>query len=395
LLHPAHQTPSRPRAGERTRSRYMMQWPGGRILHRHELDVFLAQSVSSQLYEPDHLQELKIEKLDARGVQLAALFMSGVDTALFANDACGQPVPWEHCCPWIYFDGKLFQSKLIKATRDKAPLIDLCDGQTEQAAKVERMRQSILEGVNFNRQAPPPLLPPPPFVPAMAAPFYSMPLYPRTTGSVPPPTPGRSRGFTGSLQTQGSIMPRTVHTAPSDRLRLSADSSRPLSPVTHLPLPVSASLGLHPIPPQGGKLEIAGMVVGQWAGSKPSRGRGSFGMQVVSVGGPGKGGGCISAPGTVGWDSSGCLIMLHSCSPQGSLEGAAKAAELQSGQSPSQVNGGEDSGGGPCPPAPSQCALARDTDPCGDEGQYCGRLAQEVDHGPNSKLPLPALQKEE
>nr|XP_032626012.1 constitutive coactivator of PPAR-gamma-like protein 2 [Chelonoidis abingdonii] len=320
---------------------YMMQWPGGRILHRHELDVFLAQSVSSQLYEPDHLQELKIEKLDARGVQLAALFMSGVDTALFANDACGQPVPWEHCCPWIYFDGKLFQSKLIKATRDKAPLIDLCDGQTEQAAKVERMRQSILEGVNFNRQAPPPLLPPPPFVPAMAAPFYSMPLYPRTTGSVPPPTPGRSRGFTG----------------------------------------------LHPIPPQGGKLEIAGMVVGQWAGSKPSRGRGSFGMQVVSVGGPGKG---------RSRDGSGKLPKGNKkLSKQGSLEGAAKAAELQSGQSPSQVNGGEDSGGGPCPPAPSQCALARDTDPCGDEGQYCGRLAQEVDHGPNSKLPLPALQKEE
>ncbi|CAM4693393.1 unnamed protein product [Caretta caretta] len=321
--------------------RYMIQWPGGRILHRHELDVFLAQAVSSQLYEPDHLQELKIEKLDARGVQLAALFMSGVDMALFANDACGQPVPWEHCCPWIYFDGKLFQSKLIKATRDRAPLIDLCDGQTEQAAKVERMRQSILEGVNFNRQAPPPLLPPPPFVPAMAAPFYSMPLYPRTTGSAPLPPPGRSRGFTG----------------------------------------------LHPIPPQGGKLEIAGMVVGQWAGSKPSRGRGSFGMQVVSVGGPGKG---------RSRDGSGKLPKGNKkLSKQGSLEGAAKAAELQSGQSPSQVNGEEDSGGGPCPPAPSQCALARDADPCNAEGQYCGRLAQEVDRGPDTKLPLPALQKEE
>ncbi|XP_073177619.1 constitutive coactivator of PPAR-gamma-like protein 2 isoform X6 [Lepidochelys kempii] len=321
--------------------RYMIQWPGGRILHRHELDVFLAQAVSSQLYEPDHLQELKIEKLDARGVQLAALFMSGVDMALFANDACGQPVPWEHCCPWIYFDGKLFQSKLIKATRDRAPLIDLCDGQTEQAAKVERMRQSILEGVNFNRQAPPPLLPPPPFVPAMAAPFYSMPLYPRTTGSAPLPPPGRSRGFTG----------------------------------------------LHPIPPQGGKLEIAGMVVGQWAGSKPSRGRGSFGMQVVSVGGPGKG---------RSRDGSGKIPKGNKkLSKQGSLEGAAKAAELQSGQSPSQVNGEEDSGGGPCPPAPSQCALARDADPCNAEGQYCGRLAQEVDCGPDTKLPLPALQKEE
>lgn len=40
--------------------RYMMQWPGGRILQRHELDAFLAQAVSSQLYEPDQLQELKV-----------------------------------------------------------------------------------------------------------------------------------------------------------------------------------------------------------------------------------------------------------------------------------------------------------------------------------------------
>ncbi|EPY78457.1 hypothetical protein CB1_001065001 [Camelus ferus] len=110
--------------------RYMVQWPGGRILHRHELDTFLAQAVSTQLYEPDQLQELKIEKLDARGIQLAALFMSGVDTALFANDACGQPVPWEHCCPWIYFDGKLFQSKLIKAGRERVSLVELCDGQS-------------------------------------------------------------------------------------------------------------------------------------------------------------------------------------------------------------------------------------------------------------------------
>ncbi len=38
----------------------MMQWPGGRILLRHELDAFLAQAVSNQLYEPDQLQELKV-----------------------------------------------------------------------------------------------------------------------------------------------------------------------------------------------------------------------------------------------------------------------------------------------------------------------------------------------
>uniref|UniRef100_A0A3Q2Y4L7 Family with sequence similarity 120 member C n=1 Tax=Hippocampus comes TaxID=109280 RepID=A0A3Q2Y4L7_HIPCM len=114
--------------------RYMMQWPGGRILQRNELDAFLAQAVSNQLYEPDQLQELKVEKVDARGVQLAALFMAGVDTALFINDVCGQPLPWEHCCPWGFFDGKLFQSKLARATRDRAALLDMCEGQVRSAA---------------------------------------------------------------------------------------------------------------------------------------------------------------------------------------------------------------------------------------------------------------------
>ena len=80
----------------------------------------------------------QIEKLDARGIQLAALFMSGVDTALFANDACGQPVPWEHCCPWIYFDGKLFQSKLIKAGRERVSLVELCDGQVPHVGQLLR-----------------------------------------------------------------------------------------------------------------------------------------------------------------------------------------------------------------------------------------------------------------
>lgn len=51
---------------------------------------------------------------------------------------------------------------------------------------------------------------------------------------------------------------------------------------------LTLNTGIQSIPPQGGKLEIAGMVVGQWAGNKPVRGRGGFNVQVVSVGG-GKG----------------------------------------------------------------------------------------------------------
>ncbi|XP_064870059.1 constitutive coactivator of PPAR-gamma-like protein 1 homolog, partial [Oncorhynchus nerka] len=49
---------------------------------------------------------------------------------------------------------------------------------------------------------------------------------------------------------------------------------------------------------QGGKLEIAGTVVGQWAGIRRGRGRGGFPIQVVSVGGANRGRlrGVISTP---------------------------------------------------------------------------------------------------
>lgn len=54
--------------------------------------------------------------------------MAGVEIALAANDVCGAPVPAPMCCPWLFFDGKLFHFKLLKANNN-TPLIDMCDGQ--------------------------------------------------------------------------------------------------------------------------------------------------------------------------------------------------------------------------------------------------------------------------
>lgn len=68
------------------------------------------------------------------------------------------------------------------------PVLDL---QAEQAAKVEKMRQSILEGLNFSRQSLPL-----PFPPPSALPFYPASVYPRHFGPVPP-AQGRGRGFAG------------------------------------------------------------------------------------------------------------------------------------------------------------------------------------------------------
>ncbi|XP_024844557.1 constitutive coactivator of PPAR-gamma-like protein 2 isoform X2 [Bos indicus] len=254
--------------------RYMVQWPGGRILHRHELDTFLAQAVSTQLYEPDQLQELK----------------------------------------------------------------------ADLATKVEKMRQSILEGVNMNHP-PPSLLPSPTFVPPMVPSLYPVSLYPRAMGPVPPPPQGRSRGFAG----------------------------------------------LHPIPPQGGKLEIAGMVVGQWAGSRSSRGRGSFGMQVVSVGGPGKG---------HGKEQTGRGAKGHKKgNKQSSSDGVSKSLEPQQGRSSSQVDGNSGTlikeEKNDHLPSPSQSALSRDNSVCNNGNRYFPGKNGEKNHLQEQKLGTVTQQKEE
>ncbi|XP_006823145.2 constitutive coactivator of PPAR-gamma-like protein 1 homolog, partial [Saccoglossus kowalevskii] len=200
--------------------RYMLQskYP---VLRRHELDAFLAQSVSPMLNDPNALQDLQIPQIPPRGIQLAAMFMRGVEAALTANDACGAPVPWSNCCPWLYFDGKLFQYKLYRGSQCKN-LKEVCDNQMDQVGKVERMRQVIMEGISDNLIFAKPSLPK-----MMNSSPYGYPIYPpsyRPAGSMPQPRP----------------------------------RSMPGKPVNN----------------RGGKLEIAGVVVSEWAGSRSNMGRG-------------------------------------------------------------------------------------------------------------------------
>ena len=104
---------------------------GRLVLTPRELDAFLAQALSPQLTtecNASNLREIKLQRVDARAVQLASIFMSGVQAAIFANDACAVPIPWELVCPWNYFDGKLFHSKYLLACQN-ATLAELCDGK--------------------------------------------------------------------------------------------------------------------------------------------------------------------------------------------------------------------------------------------------------------------------
>lgn len=85
--------------------------------------------------------------MTSRGVQLAAIFMQGVEMALLANDACGAPLPWLMCVPWLYFDGKLFHHTLARSSHVKG-ILELCENHIERVVKVERMRKAILEGLD-------------------------------------------------------------------------------------------------------------------------------------------------------------------------------------------------------------------------------------------------------
>lgn len=205
--------------------RYIMSNPTGPVLRKQELDAFLVTAFSPDLTNAHYLQDLQLPLVTARGAQLAALFMLGVETALFANDACGAPVPWLMCCPWLYFDGKLFHAKLIRANCARS-LVEVCDGEIDLVAKVERCRQAILEGIRVEFAHP--LLSPMPG--AGGHKVGPPPPYPMAH----PPGRGRGRGGPVRNSVQGGGVGRMFS--------------------------------------RGGQLQVAGVVVGSWGPNYGSSG---------------------------------------------------------------------------------------------------------------------------
>ncbi|XP_045475260.1 constitutive coactivator of PPAR-gamma-like protein 1 isoform X2 [Harmonia axyridis] len=124
------------------------------IMRPQELDAFLCQAFSADLMNAQYLQELTLSVVTSRGVQLATLFMQGVEYAILANDACGAPLPWLMCCPWLYFDGKLFHHILARSAHSKN-ILELCESHIERVVKVERMRKAVLEGLEIKFAKPP------------------------------------------------------------------------------------------------------------------------------------------------------------------------------------------------------------------------------------------------
>lgn len=164
-------------------------------------------------------------------MQLAALFMKGVDMAILANDACGAPLPWLMCCPWLYFDGKLFHYTLSRSAHAKN-ILEVCDNYIDRVVKVERIRKAILEGLDVKFAKGPP----PQFQPGKLPHYYVLNL--------------RKDGSTGCV-IKGPLLRAGI---PSGYL-----------PTVPLPVP-RAGPGVRgrPVPSRGGQLQVAGVVVGSW-----------------------------------------------------------------------------------------------------------------------------------
>ena len=112
------------------------------------MDAFLVTACSSELMDSENLARMKLDLVTPRGVQLATLFMQGVDMALFANDACGAPVPFLMCCPWLFFDGKLFHSKLRRAVVAQN-LMEMCNHDMPMVLKVKLPSLPLYANISF------------------------------------------------------------------------------------------------------------------------------------------------------------------------------------------------------------------------------------------------------
>ncbi|XP_044580080.1 constitutive coactivator of PPAR-gamma-like protein 1 homolog isoform X2 [Cotesia glomerata] len=204
-----------------------------KILRRQELDAFIVQAFSPDLMNPQYLQDLQLPLVTFRGVQLATLFMAGVETALLANDACGAPIPWLMCCPWLFFDGKLFHHTVARAAVAKN-LLELCGGHIDRVVKVDRMRKAIIEGFN---------------------PVYARPLQQPIVSNLIP-------GFRSLTLTSKGLQVNFALNDTQNRARV----NRPVNVLQR-------ELIRRPVPSRGGQLEIAGVVVGQWGANYGQPGR--------------------------------------------------------------------------------------------------------------------------
>ncbi|KAK3920260.1 Constitutive coactivator of peroxisome proliferator-activated receptor gamma [Frankliniella fusca] len=84
------------------------------ILSDLEVRIFASVVVDVQAMNSNDLSRIFVQKVDARGVQLATLFTRGISHVILANSICGLPIPPVWTRHYQLFDGKLFQKSYME-----------------------------------------------------------------------------------------------------------------------------------------------------------------------------------------------------------------------------------------------------------------------------------------
>ncbi|KAI5938509.1 Constitutive coactivator of peroxisome proliferator-activated receptor gamma [Manis javanica] len=85
-----------------------------------DLHAFIAQALCLQGKSAVQLEDLQLDHIDPRAVQLGALLVRGLTTLVLVNSACGFPWRTGEFMPWNIFDGKLFHQKYLQSERGYA-----------------------------------------------------------------------------------------------------------------------------------------------------------------------------------------------------------------------------------------------------------------------------------
>jgi len=117
------------------------------------VDATLATIVSPIVTEPVLVRRLAPSQLTPESVSYAALLMRGLEWVVIVNDICGSPFNPTDLLPSLFFDGKIFQEKFLKA-KSGFSLLEICDGQSEQASLVHQMRAFLITGSTYSFVAP-------------------------------------------------------------------------------------------------------------------------------------------------------------------------------------------------------------------------------------------------
>lgn len=117
-----------------------------KVLRKSELEAFIAQAFIQDMTDPTIAQDIEVSNLTMRGIHLSHLFMEGCEMALLANDACGAPIPYMLFCPWLFFNGKVFNYILEQQALGKT-LAEICGFKMDLDFNIAQLRMAILDGI--------------------------------------------------------------------------------------------------------------------------------------------------------------------------------------------------------------------------------------------------------